>query len=103
VISLPNPANLVTDTMTAAVASSGPVAGGAVAVPVVAVIITVIVVLCRPKRGRKITTATQATTAVLGGVAGVLLSGTTFGAALASGTVELITDALSALTGVFTG
>jgi hypothetical protein len=100
VISLSNPAYPVTHTVIA-VASSGPAAGGAVAIPVVVVIITVIVILCRPTRGRKITTTTQATTAVLGGVAGILLSGTTFGAALASGTVELITNTIGALTGLF--
>lgn len=88
-------------TITADVGSTGPAAGGAVAIPVVAVIITVIVILCRPTRGRKITTGTQVTTAVLGGVAGILLSGTSFGAALASGAVALITNTISALAGLF--
>ncbi|MCE7002490.1 hypothetical protein LWC34_06545 [Kibdelosporangium philippinense] len=100
---MPTPGNPVPMTLAADAGSTGPAAGGAVAIPVIAVIITVIVILCRPTRGRKITTGTQVTTAALGGVAGILLSGTTFGSALASGTVELITNTLGALTGLFTG
>jgi hypothetical protein len=98
---VPIPGNPVLASIAADAGSTGPAAGGAVAIPVVAVIITVIVILCRPTRGRKITTTTQATTAVLGGVAGILLSGTTFGAALATGAVDLIGGLLGILAGMF--
>ena len=79
---------------TALADSGASTTGGVVALPVIAVIITLIVYLCRHRR-HKITTA------LLGFVAGVLLSGTTIGAAIATGAVELITELLAAIGGMF--
>lgn len=71
-----------------------PTAGGVVAIPIVLVILVVIVYLCRRRRNRTIT-------AFLGFLAGVLLAGTTFGSTIAAGSVQLITDTISATGGIF--
>jgi hypothetical protein len=75
------PADTASVPVVSAASTAGSVAGGMVALPVIAVIIVLIVYLCRHRR-HKITTA------LLGFVTGVLLSGTVLGAAMARASVE---------------